>query len=191
MNDKTSGNRGPRCAGALAAVAAVAVLAAACGNVPSPRVSVSVEPDAYVHLVALAHCMRGHGVPNFPDPSTSGGFSDANGQLDLGSSQVQRAYGACRHLLPGGGPDISQLQQRIQQKQEQALPALLRFAKCVRSHGEPGFPDPTPTGLDLNGTGIDPASALFQAAVRPCQHALPAGMHVSVGTHVSARAGQG
>jgi hypothetical protein len=188
MNGNTGGgHRGRRRAGALAAVAAVTMLATACGIAPSPRVSVSVAPDAYVHLVALAQCMRSHGAPKFPDPSTSGTFSDANGALDLGSSQVQRAYGACRHLLPGGGPNISQLQQEIQQKERQALPALLRFARCVRGHGEPGFPDPTPTGLDLNGTGIDPASTLFQAAVRACQRDLPAGMHMSVGTrHVSA-----
>ena len=47
----------------------------------------------------------------------------------------------CRHLLPGG-PSISQLEQDVQQEQQrqaQALPALLKWEQCVRSHGEPNF----------------------------------------------------
>ena len=185
MNDKTRGNRGPRSVAALAVMAAVAVGATACGGSGSPS---SAGPAAaglasIANLDALAHCMRGHGAPGFPDPSPSGTFNDDNGRLDLGSSQVQRAYGACRHLLPGGGPDISQLQQEIQRQQRQALPALLRLSRCMRSHGEPGFPDPTPTGLDLKGAGLDPTSPRFQAAVRVCNRALPAGMHISVHTH--------
>lgn len=188
MNDKTGGNKGLRRAAALAAVAAVAVGATACGGIiPSPRISASGEPANAVQLVALAHCMRSHGAPDFPDPSASGGFNDSNGRLDLGSSQVQGAYGACRHLLPGGGPDISRLQQEIQRKQQQALRVLRRFSHCMRGHGVPGFPDPASTGLNLNDAGLGPASPQFQAAVQACQHGLPAGMHISASRHESVR----
>ena len=116
MNDKTAGNRGPRRAGALAVAAAVAVLATACGgSAPS-----SASAPTYAQELALAQCMRSHGVPNFPDPNASGGYTlTSNGSIegaggssvDIDSSQAQAAYGDCRHLLPGG-PSISQLEQR-------------------------------------------------------------------------------
>lgn len=78
MNNKTGGNRGLRRAGALAAMAPVAVLAAACGGSASP----SQSAPTYVQVLALAKCMRSHGVPNFPDPDASGGYSlTANGSL--------------------------------------------------------------------------------------------------------------
>jgi hypothetical protein len=188
MKDKTGGTRGPRRAGALAAVAAVAVLATACGSGsdPSTDISASGGPATGARLVALARCMRSHGVPSFPDPSTSGGFNltttpnGPSGAIDIDSRQVQAAYRACRHLLADGGPDISRLEQQIRQKQRQALPGLLKFARCMRSHGVPNFPDPAPNGPDLKEAGISPASPQFQAAVRACRHALPAGVHISV-----------
>ena len=64
MNEKTAGKRGPRRAGALAVAAAVAVLATACGgSAPS-----SVSAPTYAQVLALAQCMRSHGVPDFPTP---------------------------------------------------------------------------------------------------------------------------
>ncbi len=190
MNGKISGNRAPRRAGALVAVAAVAVLATACGT-PSLGSSASGASITYAQEVALAQCMRGHGVPSFPDPNASGGFSA--GSVDLDSSQTQAAYGDCRHLLAGGGPNISQLQQEEQQEQQalaKALPMLVKYSACMRSHGLPTFPDPTASGgLELNGTGINPGSPQFQTAASACQHALPAGAqfstHRSTGTRRS------
>jgi hypothetical protein len=192
MNDKTGGTRGPRRAGALAGVAAIAVLATACGSSSDPATDISASggPAAGARLVALAQCMRGHGAPNFPDPGTSGGFNltttpnGPSGSIDIGSSQIQAAYRACRHLLADDGPNIARLEQEIRQKQRQALPGLLKFARCMRGHGVPNFPDPAPNGLNLKDAGISPTSPQFQAAVRACQHALPAGvhMHISVST---------
>jgi hypothetical protein len=196
MNDKTNGNRGRRRAGALAVAAAVAVLATACGgSAPS-----SASAPTYAQEIALAQCMRGHGVPNFPDPNASGGYTlTSNGSIggaggasiDIDSSQAQAAYGECRHLLPGG-PSISQLEQDVQQeqqRQEQALPMLLKYSQCMRSHGVPNFPDfgqsdqsPAPG----NGAGINPNSPQFQAALTACHHLLPPGAHVSIHTNGSA-----
>jgi hypothetical protein len=53
------------------------------------------------------------------------------------------------------------------------------LARCMRSHGAPDFPGPS-----ANGTGTAPSPA-FLAALRICQHVLPAGVHVSIETHVS------
>jgi hypothetical protein len=201
MDGKTGGNRSLRRAGALVVAGAVAVLAAACGS-SAPSVSSSSGGSyTYVQLLALAQCMRSHGVPDFPDPTASGGYSltsngsiqGADGSVDLGDSQVQAAYGQCRHLLPDG-PSFSQLQQTMQQEQQaeaKALPELVKFSECMRGHGVPDYPDPTLAGLggsgNLKGSGINPGSPQFQAAVSACQHVLPAGAHISVhaseGTH--------
>lgn len=196
MNDKYGGARGARRAGALAVLAAVAVLATACGG-GDPSAGGSASPSAgspsYAQLVALSQCIRSHGVPTFPDPDASGGFhltttpGGSSGAIDIDSSQIQTAYRACRHVLPGGGPDISQLQQEIQQKQQRALPAMLKLAQCMRSHGVPDFPDPTANGLGLKNSGIDPESPQFQAALAHCQHVLPAGLHISVRSSESVR----
>jgi hypothetical protein len=123
--------------------------------------------------------------------TSSGAVVGAGGaSIDIDGSQVQAAYGDCRHLLPGG-PSISQLEQDVQQEQQrqaQALPALLKWEQCVRSHGVPNF------SLDLGGQSpapgksgaVNPNSPQFQAAVAACQHLLPAGAHVSIHTSASA-----
>jgi len=196
MNDKTAGNRGPRRAGALAVAAAVAVLATACGGGSAPS---SASPPTYAQVLALAQCMRGHGVPNFPDPNASGSYTlTPNGSIegaggssiDINSSQAQAAYGDCRHLLPGG-PSISQLEQmeqQEQQQQEKALPELLTWEQCVRSHGVPNFnlglggQSPAPG----NSGAFNPNSPQFQAALTACQHLLPPGAHISIHTNASA-----
>jgi hypothetical protein len=101
MIDETGGNRGPRRAGALAVVAAVAVLTAACGVVHvSFGGSASKGPATYRANLAYAHCMHTHGVPNFPDPNPSQGFS-ISGHLN-GNSPLARANDVCMHLLPRG-----------------------------------------------------------------------------------------
>jgi hypothetical protein len=56
--------------------------------------------------------------------------------------------------------------------------AGLRFASCMRSHGVSNFPDPTISGgnvsFSLKSTsGIDQASAAFQAAQTVCGRQLP------------------
>ncbi|MGD0703447.1 MAG: hypothetical protein ABSA02_26625 [Trebonia sp.] len=197
MNDKAAGNRGPRRAIALSVgAAAAAILAAACGGgAPSS----SASTPTYTQELALATCMRSHGVPNFPDPDTSGGYTlTASGTIegaggspiDIDSSQAQAAYGDCRHLLPGA-PSISQLEQRVQegqQRQAQNLPELLKWEQCVRGHGQPTFSLPLggQSPAPANGAAINPSSPRFQAALTACQYLLPPGVQVSTHTSTSA-----
>jgi hypothetical protein len=47
-----------------------------------------------------AHCMRAHGVPDFPDPSPKAGFAIPK-SVDQNSSAFQAAESACKGLQPG------------------------------------------------------------------------------------------
>src|SRR5579862_7314104 len=51
-----------------------------------------------------------------------------------------------------------------------STPTNLAFASCMRSHGEPRFPDPLPSGgySRTEMTAIDPKSGQFQSAEAAC-----------------------
>jgi hypothetical protein len=51
----------------------------------------------------------------------------------------------------------------------------LAFAECMRAHGVPKFPDPDSKAGQLGpGSGVDPASQAFQAAINgPCRRLAP------------------
>jgi hypothetical protein len=181
--------------GLLAAIAVIALLPAACsgasanpldaGTTPrsitsnsssaagtSSASSGSGTPTAaagsaiYQKAIGYAHCMRQHGIPNFPDPLPNGGFllgpsvtGGAHGQV---SPQYQAAENACAALSPTG--TLSP------QQQQQALRKLLKVSACMRSHGFKNFPDPTfnSQGIELNIIGFDRNSPQFQSAFRTC-----------------------
>jgi hypothetical protein len=102
MNGKCGAGRGTRRAGALAVVMAVAVSTAACGV----HISLGADPAGtagYQASLAYAHCMRNHGVRNFPIPSPGASFhisGHPHGQK--ASTPRARASAACEHLLPPG-----------------------------------------------------------------------------------------
>ncbi|HEY2126381.1 MAG TPA: hypothetical protein VGH77_04265 [Streptosporangiaceae bacterium] len=126
--------------------------------------------------------MRSHGVPNFPDPSGSGGApKETAQQLGVSSSQLQRAQNACQHLLPNTG-NIDDNPAALHQWWSQ----MLHFARCMHSHGVPNWPDPSPYPPDpvrptfnLHAAGIafhlgaQPGnivnSAQIEAEVRQCE----------------------
>ncbi len=108
------------------------------GDSSSPESSASAQQK----MVAYAQCMRTHGVPNFPDPTSSGGSSKEaaiRAFKALSNSQVEAAQTACEHLQPNGGqPSQAQIAQHLSD--------LLAFASCMRTHGITNFPDPTSSG---------------------------------------------
>jgi hypothetical protein len=85
--------------------------------------------------------MRSHGAPNFPDPTSPQEFKQSIGASSEGSPAFRSAETACMHVLPGGGPPG----QSGAQRQAQTV-AALAFARCLRGHGFPNFPDPTSSG---------------------------------------------
>ena len=48
------------------------------------------------------------------------------------------------------------------------------YSQCMRTHGEPGFPDPQPNGdLLINGQKDHLNGALMNSASKACQHLMP------------------
>ena len=91
--------------------------------------------------------MRNHGVSNFPDPvvKTSAGGSSVSIGINpsiSGQPAFNSAQKACQHIIgnPGNGPGDSPAQRQAKTQ------ALIAFARCLRSHGFPNFPDPDATG---------------------------------------------
>jgi hypothetical protein len=166
VNDIDSGRRDRRRgrAGiAAAALAAIAVLAAACGGGSPTGAGSGSSQTPYQQALAYARCMRAHGDPGFPDPTSQGLFPHPAGP------QYQPASNACGHLLPSEPLTAAQKQEHVTQ--------ALKFAACIRSHGVPGFPDPT---IAQGGTAVgfrlgrtDRNSPQFQAAVQACRRFEP------------------
>jgi len=116
--------------------------------------------------------MRSNGVPNWPDPNSSGVFDKTKltpQQLGASASRVQSAQTACQHLLPNGGSGPSPGEVQLVRAQ------ALEFAQCVRSHGVPNFPDPASDGRipDPATVGINQGSPKFEAANQACRKYRP------------------
>jgi hypothetical protein len=143
-----------RTAAAIIAMAVLALLVAACGGSRSATPSsgsANTGGSATSRMVAFSQCMRSHQVPGYPDPS-NGVLPKVSAQrLGVSSSQYQAAQRTCQHLLPttGGSLTASSLQQCYladvcpQSLVQHAVNAGLKFARCMRSHGVPNWPDPT------------------------------------------------
>jgi hypothetical protein len=122
----------------------------------------------------LAQCMRSHGVPNFPDPSATGGQLQniLRAGINTQSAAYRAALQACEQYTPAGSSSPSE---RAADEQ-----AGLRFSACMRSHGVPDFPDPStgPTGapvINLAPEHIDPDSPTVRAADQACSRIIPSG----------------
>jgi hypothetical protein len=49
----------------------------------------------------------------------------------------------------------------------------LKFSACMRSHGEPNFPDPAANGSLTLPSGMNAESPQFQRAAKACQSLRP------------------
>jgi hypothetical protein len=155
----------------VAALAALALLSGCGARDTGSTHQLSSTPDASGARspVAYAKCMRSHGVPRFPDPNSTGGFNANGPGVDPRAPQYQAAAKACMSLMPAGKAISTQGAGAVSpQRQAQ----LLRFARCLRSHGEPKFPDPTGNGIALSNA-IDRSSPQFQSAQQTCHSLLP------------------
>jgi hypothetical protein len=158
---------------------------AATGSTPTTVASTSADDgtDA-TGLVAYSSCMRSHGVPDFPDPTSSGGIPKAgviSAEGAVSSAQVNAASNSCEHLLPAGGSLSGKPIQTITTQDQQDY---LNAAVCLRSHGFTSIPDPTfsdgTVHLDIPSS-IDTHSTQFTQAKQICQKLIPAGLPGSEG----------
>jgi hypothetical protein len=173
-NGAMNTSRLSRSARILALAGLTAVLVAACGGAKKPPASNSggTTTTAGVRTAfRYSACMRTHGVTNFQDPhvSTNGksvAIAIRVNPAITGSPAFKSAQRKCAHILPIGtsnGP--SEAQNRAQ------TDATLAFAKCMREHGFPKFPDPNSQG-QLSPSALSKAGInLQQPAIKPAAYA--------------------
>ncbi len=174
------------CVPVLAAGAVVAL--AGCGGSTSPSVAnvgvgaTTSQEQLQQQLLQFAQCMRAHGVPDFPDPSPSGGFQFG---ANPASPAFQAAHAKCQMLLPERAGIARGATTHPSAKW---LAQMVAAAECMRSHGVPDFPDPRtsiPTDLtavrevsNIDGvifvfpTSLDTQSAAFARAAASCKFPL-------------------
>jgi len=171
MRVHASGRRRWRWAALPAVLVAVGLGLAACGGG-----SAKAGSDSSVHLEAdaltFAGCMRSHGLIDFPDPTVGSNgrpsFSlnaSPGSDLNPSSSQFQTAHRACEKDLPNLGGQTPADKAAANTK-------ALKYVECMRSNGEPDYPDPNGQGVIqiTNPTGIlAPDSPQFQRAEKACQ----------------------
>ena len=170
----TGGGRNQRRSVVVAVVmAAIALLAAACGD--GGGSAALAGTSAYQKALAYAQCMRAHGEPGYPDPTSNGGFIIDGKKDNLNGQLMQSANRTCQHLLPKARP-MTAAQQR------QATAEALKYVACMRTHGIPNMPDPqvNSQGIEFriggaNGSGPKPNSPVLHDAMQACQKLLPGG----------------
>ena len=158
-------------------IAATVLLAAGCGSSPSSTTPASAPSagSTVAKAVAYTQCMRSHGVPEYPEPDSSGQLQKIGSgqQVGVSDAQLSTATNACQSLWP--------YQALTPGQQQQELTDDLKFAQCMRSNGVPTLPDPVATDgkvefvISTSRTGINPESPQILAKAHACLHVLPAG----------------
>jgi hypothetical protein len=153
-----------------AAVVGLGLALAACGSSGHPAAGSTgntQDPSGRSQLEAVVQCLRAHGVPNFPDPV----YDPSDGRwhyADFRPGVPQSAEQACQHLDPSAvsqSPPVPQAQ--FQQ--------LVRLAQCIRTHGEPTWPDPDPQGQFRLPPPLLNKSPAEENALKACQRYIPSG----------------
>ena len=182
-----------RPAAAVIATAVLVLLAAACGgsgsSTASDRAANARESTSSAAAVAYSACMRSHGVPNYPDPDSSGQLPKPDApHLGVSSTQLQTTQQACQHLLPNTGRAINSgsVQQCMmaddcpQALVQQVLTEERGFAQCMRSDGVPNWPDPITDSqgrpvfaISISKDGFNPYSKPIWARGNQCAHLMP------------------
>jgi hypothetical protein len=204
INDRPNGTNSPGCAPVrrprrrgrlcllvcwpVAAVVLTAVSVAGCGGSSTSGGSVahiksSTTTNAGTtsagtpNALAFGQCMRRHGVPNYPDPNSSGQL-DLNG-VNPQSPAFQSAANDCKSFGVGGTPKPITQTPQMQTN-------VLKTANCMRSHGVPNYPD----GPITRSSGINESSPAFQRAFQTCRKYMSgAGQLPSAGGQVPVTGG--
>jgi hypothetical protein len=155
---------------ALALAAVIALIGAGCGSSAPSETGTAGSTDTGANksatdqdkAVKFSECIRGHGVPHFPDPDAKGEYAFG---IDVSPAVWKKAVDACKDLEPPGALSGK----RSPKQQSDAL----RFAECVRENGVKDFPDPA-NGAPLIDTTKIPSSnrpggmTILNAATQKC-----------------------
>jgi hypothetical protein len=97
-------------------------------------------------------------------------LASCGGSSSPGVAHVGTTSSSTPSSGPGGGtPESNETSAAAQQK-------FVKFAQCMRTHGEPEFPEPTEGHIQIhsqNGHGPNPESPQFQAAEKACSKYAP------------------
>jgi len=155
---------------------------AACGATSTGSGQTNTNATNAALLVKYSDCMRSHGVPDFPDPSTTetpnsfgmDGYNfDLPANLNTQSPAYESANKICQPRVNAGSGGSHNF------NVAKARQAALAHAECMRRHGVPNFPDPKVSGgaggisVGSESSGIDPRSPAFQQAQKICQPGAP------------------
>ena len=181
----------------LAAILVSGVVVAACGrSSPSPTAATAGGTSGSASTVAaggrgassgsaasgaygpgplaFSKCMRANGVPNFPDLSSNGMRIGEHGQtvsvngVPVDAPAFTAAVQKCERYRPHTSGSPAQTAQQIREG--------LQFARCMRSHGVPNFPDPeVRTGPGGNQEAYLPGVNIQSPAVRSAANACGGG----------------
>jgi hypothetical protein len=162
----------------VVSAAAFALLAAGCGGGSSPgttAATTTAQNGTPASALAFARCMRSHGIPNWPDPSSRGFFDKSQLQpLGLSVSRVRALEeGPCNIPLPSRQAYTITPADRTD---------YLKAGACMRSHGFPDFPDPTFQNNNVQTnipSSINTNSPRFKSAATTCTKLIPAGLPYS------------
>lgn len=187
----------------IAAMLATTTAVAACGGTSPSNDRTATGSQHKDAGLKLAQCMRSHGVPDFPDPQSGGGFGiqasagPSGGTISVDGHQIStsqpafhRAMNECQKYQPQGPPISGAQLAKIRQ-------GAIKMAACMRTHGVPNFADPRVTagpgghGIQVQiGAGSSgsagatsgqskaqgpPPSPAFQRAMRACQSYMQVG----------------
>jgi hypothetical protein len=167
---------------AVAALAAATTIAACGSSSPtSSSAPAGSGSKATSSMLAFSKCVRANGVRNFPDLGSMGIQIAGSGQtisvngVSLNGPAYQAARAKCQKYLP-----THTTASPSPQAQARRRASDLNFAKCMRSHGVPNYPDPKVfSGQDGNQEvylpGINPYAPAFQAAAQTCGGFNPKG----------------
>lgn len=111
---------------------------------PATTPNVAGLPSA-ANVRAAVHCMRTHGVPNFPDPLRVNGRLEFGFTADDGIDPYTPAYKAADRYCGDRYIYTTHRESPAQLAHDNAN--AVKFSACMRKHGATDFPDPDGTGV--------------------------------------------
>jgi hypothetical protein len=124
---------------------------------------------------AAAQCLRDQGIPNFPDPviDTRGHVQIDNQLLDsLPASVTQSAEHSCAAQIDAALHAIPLAPDARPPATPQELAQDTRFARCMRQHGWPNFPDPNAQGQFISSTQSEQPASTNDPSWQACRSLL-------------------